>query len=275
MRLTAIVTKCFLVCFLFLASHSYAAEEAKQPFLLVEDPWPPYTVGEAAAAPTSGLIVELMEELFQRIDHPVTLMLHPWKRCIYMVKNNQADALMLTVHTVERERFACFREPFFENKILFYHRNELEFSWNSFADLKGLTIGVVDGAKYSQEFQDAVQQYQLQTEVVSSIELNLNKLMAGRIDITPVLDVVAARMIADNQSYAGIVASIEKPLRTTPMQMAISRRSDLMDYKKQINQAIKDMKADGTVDRLYKKYVPEQPKAPSLQAPGAFKFDHS
>lgn len=138
----------------------------------------------------------MMEELFKRIGQPLRMELCPWKRCIYMVQNQKADGLMLTVKTPEREKFAYFPEPFFVNKIQFYHKLGRDFSWEEFSDLmKDLTIGLVAGAKYSQELQDAIQEFGLRTETVSSIPINLHKLKAGRIDITPVLDVVALKMI--------------------------------------------------------------------------------
>jgi polar amino acid transport system substrate-binding protein len=235
----------------------FAGEDGRAHFLLVEDPWPPYTLGQTGEVPESGLIVELMDELFTRIGHPVRMELYPWKRCIYMVKKQKADGLMLTVKTPEREEFAYFPEPFFINKIQFFHRSDKEFSWNNFSDLKGLTIGLVAGAKYSQEFQDAIKDLQLKVEIVSSIPINLNKLKAGRIDITPALDVVAAKIIADDNGFAGQFATAAKPLRITPMQMAISRSSALMNHSLDIEQVIKEMKKDGTVERIYRKYVPE------------------
>jgi len=78
----------------------------------VEDPWPPFALGKAGETPEGGLIVELMEELFKRIGQPLRMELCPWKRCIYMVQNQKADGLMLTVKTPEREKFAYFPEPF-------------------------------------------------------------------------------------------------------------------------------------------------------------------
>lgn len=253
------VVKLFFSCLLLLVVSSYgeAGEQSKHPFLLVEDPWPPYTFGETGETPESGLIVELLEELFSRVEYPVRMELYPWKRCIYMVENEKADALMLTVKTPEREKFAYFAEPFIENNILFYHKRDRVFSWEDFSDLKGLTIGLVAGAKYSQEFQEAIQRYQLKTETVNSISVNFKKLKAGRIDITPVLDVVAAKIIADDKDFVGQFATASKPLRVTPMQMAIARSSKMMRYSQQINQTILEMKKDGTVESLYRKYVPE------------------
>jgi len=248
--------KIVFVSALLLFGCSLRIANAAPAFLLVEDPWPPYTIGESGKSPDSGLVVALMEDLFKRIGQPVRMELYPWKRCIYMVKNQKADALMLTVKTPEREKYAYFPEPFFVNKIQFFHRSDRPFAWENFSDLKGLTIGLVAGAKYSQEFQKAIEELQLKVEVVGSILLNLNKLKAGRIDITPVLDVVAARLIADDEKFLGQFSVAVKPLRTTPMQMAISRSSPLMDSIHDIDRTILEMKKDGTVDRIYREYVP-------------------
>lgn len=259
-RLLSFQTIPFILCLFFLSLVSASqtlATTTGVPFLLVEDPWPPYTVGQAGDVAEKGLIVDLMYELFARIGQPVQLELYPWKRCIFMVKNNKADALMLTVKTAEREQFAYFPEAFFVNKINFYHRSGEKIAWESFSDLKEYTIGLVAGAKYSQEFQEAVKQVPLKTEIVNDISTNLRKLKAGRIDLTPVLDVVAAKLISDSEEFYGHFEAAAKPLRTTQMQMAIAKSSKLMAYSAQINQVIQEMKKDGTVDTIYYKHVPK------------------
>jgi len=241
--------------FVLLPSSVLAGEQPMNPFLLVEDPWPPYTFGESGSVVEKGLMVEVLAELSRRVDLTFRLELYPWKRCIYMVQNQKADALMLTVKTAEREKFAYFTKPFFVNKIQFYYKKGGSFSWNEFTDLKGLVIGVVDGSKYSQAFQDAIVRHDLTVEVVHSIEINLQKLKTGRIDISPVLDVVAAETIAANAEFGGEFSVAEKPLRIAPLQMAIGRSSPLMDYKDDINGAIDEMKKDGTLGAMYLKYI--------------------
>ena len=249
-------TSCLCWFFCVVSTVCVAAARAESPFFLVEDPWPPFTLGEAGGAPEGGLVVELMEELFQRIEQPLRMELYPWKRSIYMVRNQMADGLMLTVKTSEREAFAYFPEPFFVNKIQFFHKKDREFSWEKFSDLKDLIIGLVAGSKYSQEFQDAIQEFGLRTETVNSISINFHKLKAGRIDVTPVLDVVALKVIEDDHAFHGQFSPAVKPLKTTFMQMAISRSSPLMNHSDAIDRAIRDMKEDGTVQRVYREYVP-------------------
>ena len=248
---------CARFSFLLQRFHLCRQRKQQRPFCWSKIPGLPILWGESGHVVQQGLMVELMLELFQRIGQPLRMELYPWKRCIYMVRNRKADALMLTVKTVEREQFAYFPTPFFVNKIQFFHKRDSPFSWNDFSDLKGLTIGIVDGAKYSQEFQDAIVRHGLNVELVSSIEINLKKLQAGRIDITPVLDVVAASIIASEEGFVGEFAVAEKPLKVTPMQMAIGRSSRLMEYRDAINAAILEMKSDGTVTSVYAKYVPQ------------------
>lgn len=68
----------------------------------------------------------------------------------------------------------------------------------------------MDGAEYSQAFQDAILCHDITVEVVNSIEINFQKLKAGRIDISPVLDVVAADIIAGNEEFGGEFATAAK-----------------------------------------------------------------
>lgn len=237
----------FLALFL---STSLCIGAEDTPYTIVEDPWPPYTYGKAGSAPQRGLAVELMQTLFERLHVPIRLELLPWKRCIMLARSGQVDALMLTVKTSRRQEFFYFTEPFFSNSIVFLYRRGDSFSWDSFKDLKKYRLGLVRGSDYSQEFTDAIARENLDVQRVETIRQNLDKLLVNRIDATPVLDVVAGELIKMNPRFQDKFSFAAKPLKTTEMHMALSRKSKIMNIADQIDATIREMKKDGTVEAI-------------------------
>jgi polar amino acid transport system substrate-binding protein len=228
-----------------------AGEET--PYYIVEDPWPPYTYGETGQTPERGFAIELMHAVFDRLQLPIRMELLPWKRCVVQVKSGKADALMLTVPTKKRQQFFSFAEPFFSNSIVFIHRRGESFNWKTISDLKKYRLGLVNGAEYSQEFNNAVEHDLLDVQQVATIEQNLDKLAAGRIDATPVLDVVARELIKLYPRFQDRFSFSNHPLKTTDMHMALSRKSRLMAHAERIDKVIRAMKADGTIDAIMSK----------------------
>ncbi len=237
---------------LFLSASLCTGAENKS-YYIVEDPWPPYTYGEPGMEPQRGLAVELMHAVFKRLHVPIRLELLPWKRCIMLVRSGQADALMLTVKTNERQQYFYFPEPFFSNSIVFLYRQGDTFSWDTFKDLKKYRLGLVRGSDYSQQFKDAISRERLDVQPVETISQNLDKLLLNRIDATPVLDVVARELIRINPRFKDKFSFAGKPLKTTEMHMALSRKSKIMNIADQIDTTIKEMKQDGTLKAIMAK----------------------
>jgi polar amino acid transport system substrate-binding protein len=236
---------------LCLMSVSTQAEESKAVHF-VDSPYPPYSIGELGKAPTGGVAVELVNEIFNRLGVKLSIEMHPWKRTLKMAELGRADGITLLMRDEERSQYLTFSEVVFEGKeVFYYNRDRLKtFEWSSFADLEPYKIGLVNGYTYGEDFLKAIDIFGLKVEYDDSDDICLQKLMAGRIDLFLVDDLVSKTQIAQNDDMKKSLAVSSKPVTVYPYYVAFSRQSQAKDLLPEINRVISEMKADGSIDRV-------------------------
>lgn len=228
----------------------------KEKVFFVEDPWPPYSMGKLSSKPTSGIAVELIEEIFKN-KYDLEMKLYPWKRAILLAKNGLADGLILTLETEKRKKFFVFSDPLIEDNILiFQKKDKKEITYRSLEDLKGLKIGVILGSAYSNEFQKKVKSGILNVEAVSNIETNIKKLINDKIDVLLLSQIVSQKILKMDPTLKKEIRPLGKPLVSKKFKIAISKRSFLSKEENiaYINKRIKKLKKSGKLKAIILKY---------------------
>lgn len=238
----------FLAMFAFSAARAQDVKEV----LFLEDPWPPYTLGEENKAPTGGIGVEMVTEVFKRLGVAAKFQLHPWKRCLKMAEAGEADGLMLVIADPERDAYLALSDVVFDaRETLFYRPDRLKgFSWNEFTDLKDYTIGLVNGFTYSDAFAKAIEEVPLKVEYATTSEDNMRKLFAGRVDLIEDDDDVAHALLARHADWKKAIQAAKKPVASFPFHIAIAKKSPAMKLMPEINRVIAEMRADGTMEKI-------------------------
>lgn len=219
-----------------------------------ESNWPPFTPAKDGAV-TEGLSYAMLSEIARRAGFTATLELYPQKRMEQMVRAGERDGITVISRNADRESFLVFSEPLFAKQAYFYHRKNFKFDWSSYADLKGLRIGVVRGHNLGDDFAAAAVKHGLVLDEASSVEANFRKLMAGRIDVLMANHWSAVSLLAQKE-FRGEIVAADKPYFNKSYHLALSQKSDLALSKlPKINEAIRGMKTDGTLDGLIQKYL--------------------
>lgn len=166
---------------------SPVAVEAKEPLVILTDPWPPFSLQEEQTI--KGLDVEIIEAVFAKLDIPIQLKIYPWKRCLAMVKEQKADAVLDLSVTPERKAFLSFpHEPVSEGVTVFFTKKEKQIPFSGLKDLTGLRAGALLGYRYCEEIDNAP--FILSADRVKELKQNFKKLLAGRIDFLIAVDLV-------------------------------------------------------------------------------------
>ena len=237
-------------------NHNLACAQAGEPARFVEEvDWPPSTPAYAGMT-KEGLSYDLISAVFGRIKMPVTLELFPQKRMLRMLRQGARDGATVISRNAEREKFIGFSAPIFQKRGLIYfnRKKRPDFSWRSYADLKGLVIGTVLGHNYGNEFQSAVKELGLLTKAYRREHRTFERLNAGRLDIVLSGKMVGRRLIAQ-RGYGDTIAAAEMPYYSKNYHIGISRRSALLSRLGEINRAIVDLKADGTIDGIVSRHL--------------------
>jgi len=126
--------------------------------------------------------------------------------------------------------------------------------YDSYDDLKGLAVGATRGVSYTDAFWKAG----LDLRVITTEEPHLPMLLAGRIDVVPMVD-LKARYLAKQAGVTERIALLPKALRTADYFHVWSRASTYPDRDRLLrdfDQALQRMKADGRLKAIIERYAP-------------------
>ena len=85
---------------------------ADQVVTFVGDPWPPYVEGVLGEDASTGVAVEVINEIFSRIENVhARFPLIPWNRALSEVEAGSRDGIAMLLKTPKREQFMVTRFP--------------------------------------------------------------------------------------------------------------------------------------------------------------------
>lgn len=135
--------------------------------------------------PDGGFYARIVKEVFALNDIEFSINWYPLKRAYFLLERGEADLALGWSKVPGRELVFTFsEEPLAEALILFFYRKVSPFDWETLEDLKGLTIGDRIGSKAGGKVYLAAEKAgTIKVERVSKEELNVKKLLIGRIDV--------------------------------------------------------------------------------------------
>ena len=152
---------------------------AENPLLIATEPWPPYSMEENNEL--IGVDVEIINVVFKKMGITIKIQTFPWKRCLYMVRHKEVDAILDASITSERQQFLHFpEEPVSKEFTVFFSRKGRTIPFTGLEDLNGLTAGVIIGYSYCDEID--LSPFMKNAESVSLLKNNFKKLLLDRID---------------------------------------------------------------------------------------------
>ncbi|MCP4115134.1 MAG: amino acid ABC transporter substrate-binding protein [Desulfobacteraceae bacterium] len=257
------VTAAFIFCILFCCNvclPAYGQSDSgigkiKKVYIVEEGLWPPYSF-EKEGTPTKGISLEIMNAIFSRLGIEIDMKLFPQKRILKYMEYGEKDIIPLASKNREREKYLDYTLPLLEEKgVIFYSTNRKDsVKWADFEDLTPYRIGTVRGYNYGAGFEDAVKKYNLTLDEVITNEQNFKKLDAGRIDILLVNQSTASEFMRTHPEYRGRFETANKPYMTYVYHTVFSKRSDARLLIPAVNEVIKQLKEEGIIDNILKKY---------------------
>lgn len=204
----------------------------------------------------TGILVDLLNEAFKRAGYTVEIQLMPWARCQEEVKNGDIDGIFSVFITAERQKYLTYTNEVLITQVqAFFVPVDSEITFDG--DLRKLaskSIGIINQTSYGPKLDAALKGGLFnRIDQAQSIESNIQKLLAGHIDLIP--------------SYRHVVLSTAKKLGVTdkikqlspdieaiPSYLAFTQRRDFTKVIDDYNKALASMKKDGTYDTIFNKY---------------------
>lgn len=236
-----------LVIALLLAVAFTSAARAETWIVVCEENFPPYNFikDQVKTGIDTEIVLAVLNEIGVQADHQV----YPWNRVVHMVDTGEADFAYQFVGTPERMAKYELVGPFRTGKTVFVTPAGRNLNYNTLEDLKGLTVGIVQGFSYSQEFDSATGF----TKVASATnnQTLVRMVAAGRSDAA-IGDYNTLRYLAQQEGVADKIAFLPKPHKEVPRYIAFPKSK--ADKAERFRAGLNKLVADGTVAAILKKW---------------------
>lgn len=238
-----------------------AAHAKNAPLILAGHPeFAPFSYRSAGGL--AGILPDMASLLGERAGLRFqTSDLGPWARVLAQAKQGQIDLLAGAYISEERKAFLDFMTPALApNEVVVVVRRGEAFAFKEWRDLLGRTLGRVHGDSYMPEFETFLNDNaaRLPTDAAPSPELNLRKLLRGRVDL-----LVYSRWVTLHLArQLGLQDQIELlpvPVFTGQLHLALPRNSPAAKTQRSaIQRELEALVSDtATVRKIVRRHVPE------------------
>lgn len=227
---------------------SFAAEKLR---IGTEGALPPFTMINAKGE-AIGFDVDIAKALCERIGAECQVVIFDWDGMIPALNAKKFDLLAASMSiTDERKQAIAFTDPYYTNKLQFIAPKTSDFKTDK-NSLKGKVIGAqratLSGTWLEDNLDDVVDITLYDTQENAYLDL-----ASGRIDA----------MLADTFAqweWLKSDAGKDFEFKGTPVfendKIAIGLRKSDTQLRERLNQALKDIIADGTYEKINAKYFP-------------------
>lgn len=220
---------------------------------------PPYAFKDAQGD-IRGLHVDLATAALQRLGCEVRLVEMPWARAIVELQLGRLDLLAGAANIPERASFALFSRPTnsARNVLFIQAQAEPRYTLNTLADLIGtdFRLAVQRGSSYSPAYDALLKnpEFVERLTYVYAQESALRMMIAGRVegqlgDELWGLDAIRRLGLESTVKRSKLVLSEEAD------HIAFSKATNSAAFVKRFDNALGDMLADGSYERILRRYL--------------------
>jgi polar amino acid transport system substrate-binding protein len=233
---------------LFLTCLSFTALGEK--LRIVTEPWAPYVYMEDGQA--RGLDYETTSIIFQRLGIEVEWHFLPWKRCLAMLEQGQADGALDIFQNTERTDALLYpSEPLSDVEFVLFYANARPHPFQSLEDLRGLTVGVSPGYLYGPAFRDSTL---FTREEAPTHEANFGKLLRGRIDLV-ITDRRVGQYLLDELKVREQISQLPTVISREPQYLALRKNVGMDLLVQRFGAELKRFKREPAYAELSARYA--------------------
>ncbi|WP_159084310.1 substrate-binding periplasmic protein [Dongshaea marina] len=219
---------------------------------------PPKNYNDHSGHP-KGILVEMMYQLEKPLRCTFHIVLYPWKRAYHQAANGEGAIIGLSKTTERLEVFDYSDVMYYETLVL-VTRSDRTFSFGNVNDLKGKTLGIVRGASYGDEFEEATHSGLFKIIELSSPSQRLKMLIRGRIDAVlmggPGREALDRVLQRDSylEQYQDKFTVLPQPFKEDPNYLGLAKKPGNKAFLKRFNQALQQARSNDTFNKIIRKY---------------------
>lgn len=227
-----------------------ATPATAQTLVLTNGEWPPFF---SEHMPHGGIGTRIVQEAFAQSDILVNFDYMPWKRGLDLAAHGNHDGSVGWRKSINRQRQFLFSTPLLKLDTVFFHKKSRPFDWTNLEDVGHLKVGATLGYAYIDKLRSATRSHGGRLELAPSDEINLRKLISGRIDVFPCSKSVG-RFILHTQigtDSAKAITYHPQPLLSGPIYLLISKDvPNAQEIIKRFNSGLRQLKECGRYDHI-------------------------
>ncbi len=231
------------------------AEECKVLTVSGSYDWAPYLLYDKDTKKISGVSYEIINIIGERLNIPVEFKVDiPWKRILLQVEKGKIEMCASIYWNEERDKLYNYSIPILQDEIRAFVLKGKEFEFNSFKDLEGKKGGIPFGASFGPEFDNYAKKHLKIDSGSKDKNAHFTKLFKGRNDyfVSALFDVSIALKKAGFQDK---IVALPKAIIVNKVYFIMPKKSPCSGLLPEINSIIKDLKEDGTIERILNKYI--------------------
>ena len=147
----------FFILSTLLVATSLSANPKKLHIVNSTNEYAPYRIKHPNGT-FSGIYHDMIKAVAKKLKIKIKVGHYPWKRCLKMIKNGKADAIIAPFKTPERENFMYFaKEPlaYEENTLFTYKGSNIKFD-GDLEKINSLKVGAALGLSYGAEWDNMI-----------------------------------------------------------------------------------------------------------------------
>ncbi|MDD3310536.1 transporter substrate-binding domain-containing protein [Pseudodesulfovibrio sp.] len=208
----------------------------------------------------AGIDVELLQAAADKAGVTIDIELKPLDQVLRMLKDGSCDGAFALFRNPERDKIGLFMEasPVHSSDFVLFTKVGDTFPFGAYDDLKGKTVGRVQGTFLGEAFADAasaglvaVKDYPDLSSSLRGLIMDETQAFAGNIDVT------YYRLKAMGMT-SSITYLSKKLVDQQPAYLAMSRAADLPekeDVLQRLGEALDQMRRDGAYNKIARRYL--------------------
>ena len=228
-------------------------------FIILANPQEPYKFQEGSS--NKGIDIEVIDIVMQRLGIPYQVkFIKSDARIQEEARKGNADMLLLFSRKASRDAYLIYPEQSYVNitwNFFIRVEDKGKINFETFDDLKNIPIGATVDISYTPEFHAAG----LRLEMTTRNDLQIGKLLLKRFDAVP-MNTISTLYEEKKKGNIDKITFLPKPLKSKPYYNVFTKAStypDIAELVGKYSAIIKELKSDGTIDAIFKKYLGKQP----------------
>lgn len=226
-----------------------ANAEPDSTLVLAAPHWPPYLTGDEDKP---GFAVEIISSAFATVGMDVEMKIAPWRRVIWLARNQQADGLAGVWYREARTEFLMFSDPYLESPIVAVYHKDRPLPGCDPEHLAGKRVGMRSGAWYGGTLMN---NQHLEPIRVSHDQSMLSMLSQKRLDGAIGDALVLGDLIRNNPELKKSLKLCDTSLVDLPLHFAAARSApDAARLVEQFNRGLENLRESGELEAIKEKY---------------------